>query len=202
MGRKRSNRAKSEKVLAACHRMTHARLVKRGELEAAAAYAAAHGLDPRGRGFAGGEAGNVNESTSSDLKIKNVRGPLDDAEGIPKRISDEGGAVTPSSLVATPRGIETAIEASLAVPLVVEEPVPEFKPARDVLPKGVRWARVVRQAVNRRLREVLFEDNNRTGALWLTERQVCRGEARLGKTVPVTWNDDELRPDSWKLWKK
>ena len=122
------------------------------------------------------------------------RGPLDDS-GVARRVTDEGGAVTGGTLVG---GGETAAE--YAVRAEYERThLPEWRPAREVLPKGVRWAVVTEHGgVNRLLREVKFEDNGLVGALWLSQRLCARGMAPKGKVVAVEFN--EARGKDWALW--
>lgn len=201
-------------------------LIRQNRLEEARGYAMMHGLGEiaqGGRASEEGQAENTNASTCADLNLKNISSAalcdelrsrnyveqnggenyVSRTEGEyvyqPRRITDENGAVTAGTLVAG----ETAIEAAERRERE-RVTLPVFAPAREVLPKGCRWAVVTEHGgVNRLLREVRFEDNALAGALWLTQRQAARGMAPKGKVVAVEWDEGRKAPGvegAWKLW--
>lgn len=174
-------------------------LTERGRFEEAKVYAAKYGMDAidqGGRGFVSPPTGSINSSTSADLNLKNIT-DLELVRELQNRgietAAYQNGKVIPVVPVETPEEYEKRATYE-------RTHLPEFKPAREVLPKMVRWAVVTAHSgVNRLLREIRFEDNNALGALWLTQRQAAKTLARKGEVVMVEYDDTRIG-EAWKLW--
>lgn len=139
---------------------------------------------------------------SEAILLPYPRGPLED--GVLRLITSEGGAVGATTLFAGETPAEAKERAEREHLEEVERCrkfIPEFKPAREVLPVGCRWAQVVGQAMNPLLKRVRFEDNGKEEGLWVTIRQNAKGMGDRGKWVAVVWSDDvDNGKGGWKIW--
>jgi hypothetical protein len=108
-------------------------------------------------------------------------------------------------------------------PVSVPEPVPiqsspdayrypEFKPVRDPVPEGVKWARVKRELGNELQKVMVLEDDfdlpehkRREVLAWMSLReQQLAGATRgrlIGQTFPIEKNPDE-RQGGWRVWRR
>lgn len=84
-------------------------------------------------------------------------------------------------------------------------PIEPFKPVREAVPEGVRWARVVREAPNPLLKGIRFEDeglNSEVKALWVSWIQGKNGgRGLLSRVVPV-WENEDREQGGWTIWRK
>lgn len=88
---------------------------------------------------------------------------------------------------------------------------PEFKPIRDPLPPGVRWARILRELGNELQKVVTFESDDPkpvesrvTALLWMgiREQKDARTRGRLiGQTFPIESNPDTLQ-GGYRVWRR
>jgi hypothetical protein len=176
------------------------RLIKRGDLKKARGYAMMHGLPEISQGggpVLEGQAESVNSSTLGEIKFKNYSDEELRIEverrGMGKRV--DGECIWKVDMESEEEGARRREKE--------REVLPEFRPAREVLPKGCRWGVVTGVGgVNWLLREVRFEDNGKVGALWLTQRQAARGMGGKGRWVAVEWDDSRVATveGNWKLW--
>lgn len=74
---------------------------------------------------------------------------------------------------------------------------PDFKPARDPLPALVQYAEIVNGFANPLMRRVKF-DSGEHAILWVTRKQGAR--IRHGDTVPVCENADNMQ-QGWVVWR-
>lgn len=139
---------------------------------------------------------------SEAILLPYPRGPLED--GVSRLITAAGGAVGATSLMAGRTPAEVKEEQERVHAEEVEwcrANIPVFKPAREVLPVGVRWCQVVGAAMNPMLKRVRFEDNGKEEGLWVTGRQNLRRMVERGKWVAAVWDDErENGKGGWKLW--
>ena len=82
---------------------------------------------------------------------------------------------------------------------------PDFKPVRDPVPAGIRWARVTRHLANQLMKIIEFEDDQCPGIGFMGIREQNAAIKRKGKLVGQTfaW---EVNPDTvqggWRLWRR
>ena len=150
-----------------------------------------------GRGLLGALAGNGNDSTATD-KIKNSS-VLKLGDTI--HLHDGSLAILLPYTVKEPVvEVEGAKEKEERLEFERTH-IPEFKPKREVLPVGVRWAVVTREATNRYLKQVRFEDNGLEEGMWVTARQLASGLANRGRWGGVWWCDFAAKGmGGWVMW--
>ena len=102
----------------------------------------------------------------------------------------------------------TVLEAQSVVTDIPGDPnykYPDFKPARDPVPEGVRYARISAEYANRIMKVIVFEDDGSIGRLFMglqEQRDWIRRKGRLiGQTFPVEKNTNPQQ-EGFRIWKR
>jgi hypothetical protein len=135
--------------------------------------------------------------------------------GVQKPAEGQGMAISPYSreqLVAMLADVDKAkavavqAERALDIPGDPNYKYPDFKPVRELVPEGVRWALVTRELGNVRQKEVRFEDGAepKTGILWMGYKEIEHAKHRgrvLGTSYPIKSNPD-LEQGGYIIYRK
>ena len=87
----------------------------------------------------------------------------------------------------------------------VDEPLPQYRLARDVVPEGVRYARIHREMGNPLLKVAICEDTKEEVLLWIGHREQSMAKMRKGRLIgqvfTIQRNPDKLQ-GGWTLWRR
>lgn len=82
---------------------------------------------------------------------------------------------------------------------------PDFKPAREAVPGGVRYGRILRELGNELMKKAICEDDGEEVLLWMSLREQQGAKNRRGRLIgqvfAIEKNPDEAQ-GGWRIWRR